>query len=465
MIKKFLNFRIKITQIHQYFQESLRLFYWTYFKPFTLQKWLDVLESNLTITTPFIALIKLPISQNDSLKNYLSQLLLLLIFPPFLTGLISWLIFWLNNESFNWLWNGFFLSSWLLGLLISYKWLNRGIATVLIISFSFSFILLINFPYIQDIQDEIKSNLIPVIEGMIAGSLSLIVANLPLTVFFGVGVTFASQLSEMILNNYLISEQTMMNFGVIIGAVSGLGLGLNWMLDFGIESGIKKGFFWGIASGVALGITSDLSWGLLWSLSFIGGIIRVYFWLPEIIYIWLMSIVNQIKSLSLSRLLLPFYLDELEILPLPKTISTITNSYQKNPESIREIVLYLVNYTNREHLVSKSLNQITLICLSRCQNIADMVTIPEQLTVVSQLTNSSELSTTLANFAKVSQAVKGFQGTPSVDFQLEILNAASLLLEQLIVYLNQRKTDFSFACIAIIKKWLTILENKQKEID
>jgi uncharacterized protein len=458
MSQKITTFLVQLKRLNQDLREGFRLLYWTYFKPFTLQNWLNLLESDIKITTPFLALIKLSIYNNNSIKIYLRQLLLLLILPPLITVLISYLIFDLNYETFNWVWNGFFISSWLLGLVISYRWLNKGIFTLLLLNI----ILIINLPYFQL---DWQTNLIPAIEGMIAGSISLIVANLPLTVFFGIGVTLASQLSEMIFKNYLISEQFLMNLGLVIGAISGLGLGLNWMLDLGIEEGIKRGFFWGVASGVALGIGTNLTWGLLWSLSFIGGIIRFYFWLPEAIYIWLLSLVNQLKKQSLKRLLLPIYLDELAILPLPKITKTIIFCYFQGSPQIQETLLYLLNYSNRGHLVDQSLKQITLHSLSQCKTITDMVTIPEKLLWIPNFTNSSELTTTLANFAKVSQAVKGFQGTPNLDFQLEILNAATLVLEQLINYLDQIKSKFSRACIKIIKKWLIILETTQKKIE
>ena len=102
-----------------YVTECLRLLYWIYFKPFTLERWLQKIHPELKPNTnPFS--LKGEFRGNSRLRRYAGQVWWLTAVTPVLAVLLvapTYTLF--SGDSFNWFRSGQVLLGWLIGLTVA----------------------------------------------------------------------------------------------------------------------------------------------------------------------------------------------------------------------------------------------------------------------------------------------------------------------------------------------------------
>ena len=110
---------MKINEVGEYIQECLRLLYWIYFKPYTLQKWLqDIHPELIPNTNPFS--LSSEFRQNPRLQRYANQACWLTSIVPIITFLIVAPIYSIfTNQLFSWLNGWLLIFGWIASLLIS----------------------------------------------------------------------------------------------------------------------------------------------------------------------------------------------------------------------------------------------------------------------------------------------------------------------------------------------------------
>ena len=79
-----------------YILECVRLLYWAYFKPFTLEQWLKDIHPDLKRDdNPYVKLKQFP--NNQPLRRYADQVFWIIILTPQLVQLFMSLIYFSNN--------------------------------------------------------------------------------------------------------------------------------------------------------------------------------------------------------------------------------------------------------------------------------------------------------------------------------------------------------------------------------
>ena len=132
-----MNRKNTAARLWQYITECARLLYWAYFKPYTLDRWLQEIHPELNRNiNPFRLQDGFP--NNRRLYRYAEQFWWLSATVPLLALLLVVRFYYMNGgESSSWLLYSLFLLGWSVGLLLARlnlekleKWSNRGILTV-----------------------------------------------------------------------------------------------------------------------------------------------------------------------------------------------------------------------------------------------------------------------------------------------------------------------------------------------
>jgi hypothetical protein len=200
-------------------------------------------------------------------------------------------------------------------------------------------------------------------------------------------------------------------------------------------------------------------------LAFILGVLRVYFWLPELLWIFtLFFLFPNGKWVNCLRYLPPRF-DELIILPLPFMDVMIVEAYGKNPNVALETINYLITSTNQQKVAAQAISGIAVDILNRCRRFSDIVEIANQLAWIPSLA-PKELGTVLPQLLDISQNVRASQEATSLYRQYELLNVPITALRQLVQSITLTKdarVAVSFGNTA--QSWLTILETAQRTLN
>ncbi|MEG3899968.1 MULTISPECIES: hypothetical protein [unclassified Microcoleus] len=300
-----------------YLAECLRLLYWIYFKPFTLAEWVREIHPDLkSDTNPFT--MRAEFRANPKLRRYAGQVWFLTVAVPPITALLVGIIYSLAVEPFNWSRSSLVLIGWFLGNCLA----RLGSQFCMPLGFEFR---------------------------MPLGMLLSVVLGVALGVLLSVLLGVSGVASVVVL-------------GVALGVSVGVLLGVS-----GVVSGVAGGVTMGVAVGVAFGVVFILS------------TVRVYFWIPELL--WMFFLLRFVPEGDEAKWLrrLPPYFDQIIHLPMPLMDSFIVKAYQQNPVAAEQTLNYLIDSTNQQKVALKAMVGIAIDTLNRCQNSQDIVAITEQL--------------------------------------------------------------------------------------
>jgi len=199
-----------------YLGECSRLLYWAYFKPLTLNRWLQEIHPDLNpYMSPFA--MQAEFANNPRLYRYANQVWWLIAVVPLLAVLLVAPIYSLSSrQTFNWLGSGLFLLGWLVGL-----WIARG-------------------------NNEKSSKRILQWFKVIFIFIFILISLFLLIVFS----RFVHEADRLLLQTFYILVDILSNVGQI----------------------------WPFAFGVALGVAFGLALGVAFSVAWVLGTLRVYFW-------------------------------------------------------------------------------------------------------------------------------------------------------------------------------------------
>ncbi|MEO0969241.1 MAG: AAA family ATPase [Cyanobacteria bacterium J06639_18] len=220
----------------------------------------------------------------------------------------------------------------------------------------------------------------------------------------------------------------------------------------------------GVVSGVVPGVVLGVVPGVVSGVAFIFGVIRIYFWLPELLWVgWLFLFTPQRRFASKLRYL-PHYFDQLIHLPLPFIDTMLIKAYREDPDATRETITYLTNSTNQQKVTARAIVDIALDTLASCRTFRDVITISEELAWISS-PSPPEIGQVLPQFIDISRSVQ------SADMATSVYRKGELLKNP-IDSLNQLKNSFAFiknprvatAASNITQKWLSILETARRNL-
>jgi len=198
--------------------------------------------------------------------------------------------------------------------------------------------------------------------------------------------------------------------------------------------------------------------------AFILGTLRVYFWIPELLWMFLLlGFVSEGDEAKWLRCLPPYF-DQLIHLPMPLMDSFIVKAYQQNPVAAKQTINYLIDSTNQQKVALQAMVEIAIDTLNRCQNSQDIVAITEQLAWIPS-PPPAEIGSVLPEFLAISQDVRAAENASSAYLQSEMLAAPLIKLnrlrESLVVGKNAAlATSFG----NIVQRWLSILETSLKTL-
>ncbi|MDZ8264498.1 ATP-binding protein [Nostoc sp. ChiQUE01b] len=302
-------------------------------------------------------------------------------------------------------------------------------------------------------------------------------SNGAIVMAFGVafGMTFGVVFLGVVYNNIALSVA----FGVAFGITFGVGIdaaNMVFSLVFGVTIGMAVGMTGivafrvasvaiGVAFSVAVGVTVNVAGGVAVGVAWIFGVLRVYFWLPELLWILTLFLLSPNgKRVNCLRYLPPRF-DELIILPLPFINVMIVEAYRKNPIAALETINYLITSTNQQKVAVQAIYGIAVDTLNRCQRLSDIVEIANQLAWIPSPA-LKELDTVLPQFLDISQNVRASEEATSPYRKYELLNIPINALRQLAQSLALTKNAHvavSFGNTA--QSWLTILETAQRTLE
>ncbi|NEP63285.1 MAG: ATP-binding protein [Symploca sp. SIO2G7] len=436
--------------IWQNIRESGQLLYWIYFKPFTLRQKLQGIHPDLGLNTSLFTL-KAEFPPNPALKRYADQVYWLTVVTPiiitiFITPLIS--IF--NDGEFNWLLSGFFLTGWILGLSLSTlnsQWLIRCawwfIVNVMVGTF------FLNAGIIKPLAEYDNHDLIAITRFFI----SLLFTSLG--VFSGVTGGIAVGVALGVAGGVAGGVAFGVSFGVALGVAGGVA--------GDVAGGVVFGVVFGVAFGVAVGVAFGVAVGVALCVTYVLGFSRVYFWLPELIWVLILHLVTPPTQAASVLRRLPPYFDQLIHLPLPFLDKFIINAYSTNPSAAQNTIDYLITFTNQQKVALRAMAGIAINTLSQCRYVTDITSTVDNLHWIPR--NSQDLSPALPLLLDIAASIRAAYDGTTPYRKVE-------LLEQPITELSKLQGNLATGKLAkdapllgsITNKWLQILQDSRKTL-
>ncbi|MBD2388666.1 AAA family ATPase [Cylindrospermum sp. FACHB-282] len=412
-----------------YLAECVRLLYWSYFKPYTFERWLRDIHPELKPTDHAFDK-RAEFRTNPRLRHYAGQVWWLTAIVPTLAVLVVAPIYTLaSGETFNWVRSCPFLLGWLIGLIVA-----RGNNKTRLVTFCFAFLTSVfTSRFLSGVASDVASGVAGGVVGGVAGG-----------VVFGVGLGVTG--------------------GVAFGVVGGVAFGVVFGVVGGVTSGVGLGVALGVVGCVVGILTAGVTGGQAVSMAWLLAALRFYFWLPELLWILTLFFLSRIGiQINYLRYLPPRF-DEVIILPLPFMGQMIVESYRDHPTATRETIDYLISSTNQQKVAAQAILEIGRDIFSRCQRLSDIVELTHQLTWI-RSPAPKEYGTVLPQFLDICQGVRAADEATSPYRKYELLNIP-------IKALGELKNSLAFGTNAAVatmfgstaERWLTILETAQRNL-
>jgi AAA+ ATPase superfamily predicted ATPase len=241
-----------------------------------------------------------------------------------------------------------------------------------------------------------------------------------------------------------------------LGMALGVALGVAIDVTFGVALGVA----YGVAGGVAFGVAGGVARGVAGGVASVLALLRVHLWLPELLWIALLYCRQIFLGTPPSLTLLPFYYDEVIILPLPFLEKWLVQNYDRSPNQTLETLDYLTNSTNQQKLAAKARISIVVESLNRVQNFSQLTTIHQQFT---WLPNPlpAEFDSSITELLEISQDARAAETATSVYRTVELLNRPIQRLSDLQKALAFNKSRHRLSLGQTSQRWLSLLTTAQ----
>ncbi len=466
----------KISQFKQYVAECIQILCWVYFKPYTFQRQLQDIHPRLTPTISFFVL-RNDLPSHPHLKRFFHQVWWIIGVAPlffFILAAFPYAVF--TKNILQWLFGGFFLFGWLIGILLTQSIVTgthiKSLIGVLVV------VTIIHLLSILFVSESSLAFLISVAAGVIIGVTIGIVAAV-----FGcasISITVGASVCMIVSVAYGAAYGVAVAMSVSFACVSFYGGAFSMQINIDDDSavimtlnvvlGLGLTLFLGIAIGIVFDRVIDvvfgveIAFGVAFGITWVLGLLRVYFWLPEVLWMLALLLISRQGYQAQCLRYLPPHFDESTILPLPFMARLITNAYWQNPALARSTIDYLINSTNQQKVATKAMIGIAADTLNQVQTTTDIVATKEQLAWLPS-PPPKELGTFLPQFVEISQDVGVYLEATSAYRQYELLNPPIKSLKQLnnSLALNrnaQQATTFG----SIAQRWLNILIAAQQTL-
>jgi len=342
----------------------------------------------------------------------------------------------LQQKLQEWLWNIVFYgaiiwSLWILGLLPkAINMLPNGETWLIQIAIFF-----------QSITENIRV-IFPLALGVAVGVAGGVAVGVALGVALGVAVGVA--------------------LGMAFGVAGGVAGGVAFGVAFGVALGVAFGVAFGVALGVAVGVAGGVAFGVAVGVTFIAGVLRLWFWLPELL--WMIGLTFLPIRPSKALCYLPTYIDERIILPLPFMVRLIIRAYHENPAIAQQTITHLTTHTNQQQVAANAMVGIAIDTLNHAKTATDISLMATELRWLPSPPPAA-VGELLPKFLDISRNVQAALAATTPYYRSELLNKPLTdlkeLSQQLAISGNAHQaTEFG----SIIKKWQTSLQIAQQNL-
>lgn len=462
----------RLTAARDFLLESLHLLYWAFFKPFTLREHLRSIDPDLDVATnPFKFRDRFP--TNPRLRRYAGQAKIFLVFAQFPVLLVASWLYFIFIDSFDWFNAFLFLAGWWLIVAFASRFIFRQIRIIVLILLA----ILINFfimvfsrgiwqeAIVLWLGNELLTTfriwgkfILPLGIGMVIGLagdesplfiVSTILTILATTVIVAIG-------AGVIAISLIISETFDVNFVIVTVTIIGLLLGAM----VGPLNRVKK-LKYGLLLTVGISAFS-LKFGLAFVVAYMFILVRLYFWLPEALWMAALGLITSDGQHARRLRLLPPYFDQVIYLPLPFLEEFIARAYREHPQAALETLAYLNAYTNLQKPAARCMAQIALESLGRTRTLEEIASLADELAWLPSPA-PKELSAFLPRLLEVSQSVRAALNTRRGLPRAEVLRRAVRQLEDIRkeLILSSRRQDRGYGAVAAA--WQPVLERAAQE--
>ena len=384
-----------------YILECLQILYWAFFKPFSLtQKLRDIHPDLSAFSNPFE--FRQNFATNPKLKRYANQVWLLSAIAPLLiTAIVAPLYTLLSRETFDWIDPGlFFLGCWI-GLFFA-----RG-------------------------DNQVFSK----------WALRFMYIVTAIGLAFALSRNFAPQLIQPIIEAF----QNQPSYSTIFNILG--------LVAFGVAVGVAVGVAGGVAFGVAVGVAG----GVAFAISYFLGLFRIYFWLPQVV--WMLGLNLLAERAEKFLKFLPPNFDEVTRLPLPFFDAFLIEAYDQNPNATRERLAYFSGYTLRQPEVNRAIVGITAQTLQRSDRITDLINFRQNLGWIGDPPRA--ILDLLPELRDISQDLIAASDASTPYRRLELLKPPIAKLQQLQANLKNLPSAIATQFAPGLDNWRSILHDTQ----
>ncbi|NER26524.1 MAG: AAA family ATPase [Symploca sp. SIO1C4] len=308
--------------------------------------------------------------------------------------------------------------------------------------------------------------------GVTSGGVRNIAVRLSRSVSFGVAIGAAIGTAISLLSNQAIIS---VPIGIAIGGAIGgavsvaitMASGAGGIQQFDILSGLTVGILGGLAFGAGgvagFGWEQGIGCGVSFSVAYILGVLRFYFWLPELV--WMIMLFFSGRKAIHCLNYLPSNFDELIVLPMPFIDTVIAQAYRENRAAARRMINYLTTSTKQQQKAARAMAAIAVDSLKQCQTLREIVAISEQLAWIPS-PPPKQLGSVLPQFLEISQSVRAAETGTSAYRQTELLNLpiTSLInLRDSLAFSQDAHLATTFG--SIIERWLSILQAARSNLE
>jgi len=435
----------------QYVKECLQLLYWIYFKPYTLKQ--HVRDICPEITDPYFDNYYRRSAEarvNPRLKRYDDQCWWLAALAP---SVVVFLHIVLETGVERLLYGPHRFLSWY-SIAVGFGWYHPSL-------------FLIGWLPGQIIVRAIRRKLVEKTAWIvIIVALALYVASAVLLRQLHAS-RLISMMAEAVMNG--------MSFGVVAGVMGGVAVnmgigvapyiwrGVSGNVAFGMVAGVMGGVAFGVAGGVAVsvavivafGVPGGVWFGLALGVFFNLGVLRFYFWLPELLWVLFLNLWTHPAATKLR--FLPPQFDQLIYFPLPFLPGLIAEAYQENQAAARQTISYLISSTNQQKTAGKAMLLIAAESFSRCGSAKEIATVREQLDWL-----PAELAGKITACLELSQDTAAALEASSPYRQEERLKQVCGKLVRLRNSLAETSAREATALGSVLDHWLRLLETEQR---
>ena len=432
-------------------RQCIKIIHWFFLKPISYQKWQCTIQPKLEIiNVPLLQFLK-EINQNLQVRRYVQHMYVGIILYTCFIYIFLGISFGITMKpEFNWCsyFTLLIIHSSILSLFIPIKNSKKKLLFILFLLILFSFST--NKLFTNNLFVEYWFFLV-------------------FTVIFFMG-TITIVVTKSVANSEVINLALNLVKMNIIMSVSLLGLvGLtiatkNVTELATMDSVIGNMSFLGVVVfSTIFSMVIDVAVGVAVGVVFIAGVLRFYFWLPELLHLLYLRFMTHDTLCTLNSL--PVYYDEVINLPLPFMPQLISEAYIQHPERARATLTHIINNTNQQKVAAKAMLNIAVYDLQHCTNTEDIHALSHRLAWL-HASPPDEIAKPLQSFIDISEDTNKALQSPSLyhrhrdlDKPISQLNT----LQKSLAFQKNAKlaTGLSTAC----QHWLKILQQAKTNLD